>query len=100
MDRDEIVEKIIHDPGDPSFADMSLEQWRMNFDARIQDQLAADARRMKKGPQDEPTSEPTGISVGQVTETSKKKWNRKRNAESRLAERQGVAMELTKVSET
>ena len=77
-----------------------MDQWRSDFDLRIEEQLAQDARRMADGPQEEPDSEPTGIAVGQVTDASKKKWMRKRNAESRLAERQGVEMELTKVSDT
>jgi MoaA/NifB/PqqE/SkfB family radical SAM enzyme len=100
MDRDVIVEKIINDPSDPSFAGLSLDQWRADFDLRIQEQLNQDARRMAEGVQDEPQSEDTGMAVGQVSDASKKKWKRKRKAETRLAERQGLEMELPEVSET
>jgi hypothetical protein len=97
VSQDSIVENIIQDPMDPSYALRTLEEWREDFERRIEEQRENPEVRE---PGDHPAQMlESDLSVGFVTDQSKKKWETKRRAEGRMASRLGVAQELTAVSE-
>jgi MoaA/NifB/PqqE/SkfB family radical SAM enzyme len=93
VNRDAVVEKIIHDPRDPSYAFRTLADWQADFDKRVAETIAArDARELanhqvKDGP-----------AVGLVTEEGMRKFAAKRKAESRKAAELGVEMEKTDIA--
>ncbi|MCB9756347.1 MAG: radical SAM protein [Myxococcales bacterium] len=96
IDRDAIVEQIIRDPADPSYALRSLAEWRVDFERRL-----AEARaRPRRGPREHDAPPPemreTLIPVGQITDRGQRLFQAKRRAESRKAEALGVNMEEMK----
>ncbi|MEB2310476.1 MAG: radical SAM protein [Sorangiineae bacterium] len=94
VSRDAIVEKIIHDPDDPSYEFRTLEEWKADFDRRCSETLAGrHARRPPADAPDERFHEPGAPTVGMVTVDSLRRFTQKRAAESRRAERSGVNME-------
>jgi len=98
VSQDQIVEKIIQDPMDPSYALRSLGEWREDFDRRIEEQIASSTER---SPGQHPAKKlESDLAIGFVTEESKKKWESKRRAEGRMAARLGVEQEDTSLSET
>ena len=95
VDRDVVVERIIHDPNDPSYEFRSLEAWRGDFARRL-----AEARVQGDGPSrrthDTPPPEmtPSGApTVGMITEQGLRLFEAKRLTEGRKATRLGVALE-------
>jgi MoaA/NifB/PqqE/SkfB family radical SAM enzyme len=97
VSQDSIVERIIQDPMDPSYSLRTLEEWRGDFERRVEEQRAESGGR-------EPGAHPakkieSDLSVGFVTDQSTKKWETKRRAEGRMASRLGVAQEHTALSE-
>ncbi|HJL18611.1 MAG TPA: radical SAM protein [Sandaracinaceae bacterium LLY-WYZ-13_1] len=89
-----IVERIIADPADPSYALRTLDAWRPDFERRIAE--AREQARPKEAPGELPPPEmrdPRAPPVGMVTEQSLRKYARMRAAEQRRAERQQVALE-------
>lgn len=94
VSRDAIVEQILHDGDDSSYAARSLEQWREDFERRCAETLAGKHERRPTGDVPDERFQPDHvISVGQITEQSRRRYEHKRAAESRRAERLGVQME-------
>jgi len=83
VSRDAVVQKIIDSSEDPSFAAMSLDSWRQEFERRCLDTLAAGAV----------DADPPRISVGRVTDESRRRFEVRRRAEARRAQRAGVRLE-------
>lgn len=103
VSRDAIVEAIINDPKDPSYEFRTLDDWRRDFDRRIKE---AAAERQKRPPRthddDVPPPEmrdPSAPPVGAVTEQGKRLWEAKRRSEAKKAEKIGVSLERTHLSE-
>lgn len=105
--RDAIVEAIINDPHDPSYALRTLPAWQKDFDQRVAETLEARAaREREQGSQapGAPRSELNGMqitdgpAVGLVTEQGLRLFEAKRRAESKKAAELGVAMETTELS--
>jgi hypothetical protein len=86
VSRDAVVEAIIKDPADPSYALRTLAAWQKDFDERVKETIEARAGLAEMQPQDGPP-------VGLVTEEGLRKWAQKRRAEARKAAELGVAME-------
>jgi MoaA/NifB/PqqE/SkfB family radical SAM enzyme len=84
VSRDAVVQAILSDPHDPSFAFRSLEEWRADFEERCAETLAAAGT----GPREEAPP------VGLVTPESLRRFQHKRAAEARRAERLGIRQEL------
>jgi hypothetical protein len=101
VSRDAIVESIIKDPRDPSYELRTLEAWQRDFDARIQETLAARAARERSLPEGAPRSLLNGMqpadapAVGMVTEQGLRLFEAKRRSEAKKAAEQGVAQERT-----
>ena len=95
--RDAVVEKIITDPNDPSYEFRSLDEWRKDFDKRIVESAAAREKKQKSHSDMPPPEmrDPTGLSVGAVTEQGMRLFEAKRKAEGKKAEAIGVALEKT-----
>ncbi|MCC6214628.1 MAG: radical SAM protein [Polyangiaceae bacterium] len=94
VSRDTIVRAILEDPHDPSFRYRSLTEWQEDFDRRCHETLAG-AHATRPAPH-EPDERPQGerlVSVGVVTEQSRRKFEAKREAEARRARALGIAME-------
>ena len=90
---DPIVEKIISDPSDPSYALRTLAAWRPDFLARVED-AKSKPRPDHSGEMPPPEMrDPNAPTVGLVTEESLRRFASKRKAEARLAERVGIAQE-------
>src|SRR5262249_27537772 len=90
VSRDAVVEAILRDPHDPSYAFRSLANWQKDFDQRAAETVAArNAREV------EPMRVAGAPPVGMVTEQGIRLFEAKRRAESRKAEALGVAMEKT-----
>src|SRR5205823_4693478 len=49
VSRDAIVERIIHDPNDPSYAYRTLAEWRTDFEKRIAESIAARDKKKETG---------------------------------------------------
>ncbi len=77
VDRDAIVAHILGDGSDPSYGVHTLAQWRERFDA--------------PRPAD-PHGAPN-VAVGRLTEQGRKRYEAKRKAETRRAQRLGIEME-------
>lgn len=91
---DPIVERIIQDPGDPSYPLRTIDAWRADFEARMVE--ARQGARPKAEPGELPPPEmrdPHAPPVGLVTKESLLKYERQRSADQRKAERLGVALE-------
>ncbi|MFT3769670.1 MAG: radical SAM protein [Minicystis sp.] len=101
VSRDAVVEAIIKDPRDPSYAFRSLDEWQRDFDARIQETIAARAAREKDLPEGAPRSLLNGMQatdappVGMVTEQGIRLFEAKRRSEAKKAAELGVAQEKT-----
>jgi len=95
VDRDAIVEAIIHDPKDPSYGARTLAEWKAKFDGAPKP-ADPSLRRIDVPP--ERLREP-GLAVGKVTEQGKRLFEAKRVAEGRKAEKSGVRIEDTKIVE-
>ncbi|MEM9192849.1 MAG: radical SAM protein [Myxococcota bacterium] len=85
VDPDPIVEQIITDPADPSFALRSLPAWKADFEERKREtrQHALEEYRQTDGL----------IPVGQVTKRGQRLFEARRTSESRKAAKLGVQME-------
>lgn len=93
VDRDAVVEAIINDPSDPSFKDLTLEEWKRRFDGPPRP-VRPDESRGELPPESMRGQGPT---VGMITEKSRRLFAAKRRAESKKAEKFGVKIEETKV---
>ena len=87
VSRDRIVEQIINDPNDPSYAHRSIDEWRADFDRRI----AESATYL-----DEPDE--AKLNIGFIDEKSTRIYEKKQRSEGKMAKRHGVAMEKTDVA--
>ncbi len=98
---DDVVERVIHDPNDPSYEFRTLAAWREDFDKRMAEYRAAAVKRPAGRDEVEPPPEmrvPDAPKVGAVTEKGMRLWKSKREAESKKAEAIGVKMERVNVS--
>jgi MoaA/NifB/PqqE/SkfB family radical SAM enzyme len=86
--RDGVVEAILRDPRDPSYAFRTLAEWQRDFDERITETLAARRAREVSDVQVQ-----GGPAVGLVTEEGLRLFAAKRRAEGRKAAASGVEME-------
>ncbi len=95
VDRDQVVRRIIEDAGDPSYALRDLEAWRDDFDRRLADaRTEAGSAHAPAGDLPPPSMrDPGAPAVGQITEESRKRFEAKRRAEGRRAEKVGVRLE-------
>jgi organic radical activating enzyme len=97
VDQGAIVEHVIHDATDPSYAHRTYAEWRADFDRRLAEAKAkAVAGRRPEEVSDRmppPSMREALIPVGQVTERGTKLWKAKRRAEERKAAKSGVQME-------
>jgi MoaA/NifB/PqqE/SkfB family radical SAM enzyme len=93
VSRDAIVEKIIRDPEDPSYAFRTLDEWKRDFEARCAETLSGALGRPSGDMPDERFHDPSAPTVGIVTDESRRKFEAKRAAEARRAEKLGVNME-------
>lgn len=94
VDRDAVVQRIIEDPADPSYALRDLEAWRADFERRLEDQRSAPRR--PPGAADEPPPEMRaegGPAVGALTDRGARLYQAKRKREAQKASRAGVALE-------
>ena len=86
VDRGEIVERIIHDPSDPSYEFRTLADWESDFEARLEkarSEVGSDRRSHAET--DRPPAEPGAPSVGFTTDKSTRIAEaRKRNEEKRM----------------
>lgn len=98
VDRDAIVESILRDPRDPSFAFRSLEAWREDFELRLAEARARHAQRGTTGGSAAEMSPPGAPAVGQVTEQGMRLFEAKRLVEGRKAERLGITLERPDVA--
>ncbi|EDM81017.1 nitrite reductase [Plesiocystis pacifica SIR-1] len=94
VDRDALVRKIIEDPNDPSFASITLEQWKARFDGPPAP--SKEEHRNAEMPPELMQTE-SGPSVGLVTDKSKRLFEAKRKAESKKAAKSGVSLEKTDI---
>jgi hypothetical protein len=98
VDRDAIVESILRDPRDPSFAFRSLEAWREDFELRLTEARARHAQRGTTGVSAAEMSPSGAPAVGQVTEQGMRLFEAKRLVEGRKAERLGITLERPDVA--
>ncbi|MCA9697330.1 MAG: hypothetical protein KC431_07380, partial [Myxococcales bacterium] len=98
VSRDAHVEAILNDRNDPSFGKVTLEQWKQRFDGppRPSD---PEHRRSELPPQAMREAAAGGpmVTVGKVTEQSRRLFEAKRRAEQKKAEKFGVELEDTKI---
>ncbi len=100
VSRDAIVEKVIHDPNDPSYEFRTLDAWRADFTKRLEETANARAEKHRAialaARDGEPPPEmrvPDAPRVGQVTEQGIRLFEAKRRAEGRKATESGIALE-------
>ena len=89
---DPIVLGILGDGTDPSYPYRTLEAWRPQFD-RARAEARAHARPSGVGHDLEEMRDPSAPQVGVVTEQSVLRFQKKRQAEAKLASRTGIAQE-------
>src|SRR5262249_20036757 len=92
VSRDDVVQKIIADPDDPSYPLRTLAAWREDFERRLREEAALPPRPAG----DEPGPEmrvPDAPAVGLVTAEGLRRFASKRRAESRKAAEAGIEME-------
>jgi radical SAM family protein len=89
-DRDAIVEKIIQDPDDPSYAFRSVDEWRVDFDRRLAE---AGPKPSLAERENTPPRAMDAPAVGTITDQSVRLFESKRAAEARKAMALGVAQE-------
>ena len=93
---DAIVEKIITDPSDPSYALRRLSDWKQDFEIRLREAKGTERAKSRAEPDGLEAMQPgDGPTVGVITEQGVRKFEAKRRAESRKAESLGLAMERT-----
>jgi len=92
--RDAVVEAILRDPRDPSYAFRTLADWQKDFDQRIAETVAARADRERDRGLDA-VQDPGAPPVGMVTEQGVRLFEAKRRAEAKKAEALGIAQEKT-----
>ena len=98
IDRDAVVEKIIHDPHDPSYEFRTMDAWRQDFERRLAEARAQGPRRPLQGDQPPASmSPPNAPAVGQITEQGLRLFESKRNSEGRKAAQHGIALERPEV---
>ncbi len=114
VDRDRIVEHILHDNTDPSYVPPTIAQWRAEHDKRVAEaerelaeieaREAAESQR-RASHQDGNYRDVEGegpdadkLRVGVVDEKGLRIFSKKRKAEAKMAERRGVQMENTDVA--
>ena len=95
VSRDAIVEKIIHDPKDPSYRFRSLAQWKDHFDGPPAP--SDPEHRTSEIPPELMRDE--GPAVGKVTDKSRRLFEAKRRSEGKKAARSGVSLEKTEIVE-
>lgn len=94
VSRDAVVEKVIHDPNDPSYEFRSLADWRVDFDKRIEESRAARASKERPvGDGPPPEMREGTLAVGAVTDQGLRLFESKRRSEGRKAEQLGVTLE-------
>jgi hypothetical protein len=99
VSRDAVVEAIIQDPGDPSYRFRTLSEWQKDFDARIEETIAARAARERELPEGAPRTLLNGMraddapAVGMVTEQGIRLFEAKRRSEAKKAAELGVLQE-------
>ncbi len=99
VSRDAVVEAILKDPHDPSFAFRSLDAWKKDFEERMEEtKKLREARERALGEGAAPSTlngmlVADAPAVGLVTEQGIRLYQAKRKAESKKAEALGVAME-------
>lgn len=99
VDRDAIVRQIIQDPTDPSYAFQSVEDWRVEFDQRVEEQRLQMEAGPPQGPEDSDRYEMNeDIPVGSVSEEGLRIFAKKRKVEGRRAAKLGMNMETDKVT--
>lgn len=84
---DPIVQRIIEDPADPSYPLRSLAAWKADFAVRVAEARAPKATRP------EAMRDPDAPPVGVITDESLLRYQKKRQAEAKLAERTGLKQE-------
>jgi MoaA/NifB/PqqE/SkfB family radical SAM enzyme len=100
ISRDKVVERIIFDPGDPSFHKFdSLEDWQRDFEKRIAESAALRAKKKQIGgdtppPEMRPSDAPP---VGFVSEQGLRLFESKRRSEAKKAEQVGVSLEKLEI---
>lgn len=88
-----IVEAIIADPGDPSYAHRSFEAWEVEHARRVEEARSR-PRPDRSGELPPPEMRPEGAPrVGQITEESEARYERSLGAVARRAERLGIQPE-------
>ncbi len=100
IDRDAVVEKIIHDPRDPSYEFRSMDAWRADFERRVAEARAAGNRRPLPMHGDQPPEHmtpPNAPAVGQITEQGLRLFESKRNSEGKKAAQIGISLERMEV---
>ena len=100
IDRDAIVEKIIHDPRDPSYEFRTMDAWRQDFDRRLAEARAQGTHRPNQGRDDQPPasmSPPGSPAVGLITEQGLRLFEAKRHSEGRKAAQHGITLERPEV---
>lgn len=96
VDRDAIVEKIIHDPHDPSYEFRSMDAWRQDFERRLAEARAQGGRRPLPVHGEQPPasmSPPGSPPVGQITEKGLRLFEARRQSEGRKATQHGIVLE-------
>jgi MoaA/NifB/PqqE/SkfB family radical SAM enzyme len=94
VSRDAIVEAILKDPHDPSYAFRTLAEWQKDFDVRMAETIAGRAER-ERARTLESVRDPDAPPVGMVTEQGVRLFESKRRAEAKKAETLGIAQEKT-----
>ena len=89
-----IVERIINDPSDPSYALRTLPEWKRDFDVRVAESRAHARPKQMAGELPPPEMrDPDAPPVGMVSEQSLARFAKVRAAEQRRADRQNVTLE-------
>jgi len=95
-----VVERIIFDPGDPSFHKFAtFDEWKADFESRIAESAALREKKKQVGG-DVPPPEmriPDAPPVGFVSEQGVRLFEAKRRTEAKKAEQAGVALEKVEV---
>lgn len=84
---DPIVQRIIEDPADPSYPLRTLAAWKADFAVRLTEARAPKATRPGA------MRDPDAPQVGVITDESLLRYQKKRQAEAKLAERTGLKQE-------
>jgi MoaA/NifB/PqqE/SkfB family radical SAM enzyme len=86
VSRDAIVKKVIQDPSDPSYPLRNLDDWKIDFEQRLQ-QAREQATSVKE------MNPPDAPNVGQITEQGLRLYSAKRKSEAQKANQAGILME-------